>query len=375
MAGELLVAGEPIKAHDDGDSRWYTHPVTGAQYVSVTYVLGRSIGKPWLAAWASKIAAEFAVDFTPLWQAAARDARAASHGNPDDAARAAAVDMIKQHATRQRALKADLGSWWHAIAEALVLNAPLPDIPEHLAGELIDWGGEVVRIDQEWLDRVADGFLTMVSDFERAGMVILAAECVVASDDHAAAGTIDLIVRMPDGRILILDIKTGAHLGAEIKAQLAAYHRFGTLWLRDGRILRKPRTSGAAVLHLRPEYRRGYKVLPVTASDLAGGWAWWQACRAQLTASERVTGRFADVYYPPRPDGTQPPPMVEDLLSYPGCSRAVRPLTAAGWEWLADVAVLTRGDLLALPGVGPRTVDALAKVLDEHGLTFAADAA
>jgi hypothetical protein len=369
---DLLVGGDAIEAQDDGDSRWYVHPVTGAQYLSVTHVTGRCLGKPWLAPWAAKIAAEYAVDFQAHWQATARNARnvAIARGeNPDEAARDAAVDEIKRHAARQRSLKADLGRYWHDVIEALCLDAPLPGIPQDLEGRVVDWHGDTIVVDQEWLDSVSDGFLNFKADF---GSRTIAAECVVASDDHEAAGTIDLIEEFPDGRILEIDTKSGAHLGPEVQAQLGGYHAFPVLWLRNGPIVRKPRTHGAAVLHLRPSYARGYKVLELTEHELATGWQWWQQCRRQVEAGEEVAARFGHPLYPPLPDGTQPPPMVEDLTSFPGCSRAVRPLTDAGWVWLADVAVLTRADLLGIKGVGKDTVRALEQVLADYGLALAA---
>jgi hypothetical protein len=370
--GDLLTPGPSREAQDDGDSRWYVHPESGEQYLSVTFVTGRTNGKPWLAPHYAKAAAEYAVDFIDEWQRAARQARAEAivkRQNPDQAARDAAVALIKRQAARQRDLKADLGSWWHDVQEALVLDTPLPGIPEDLDGRVVDWAGETVLIDQAWLDQVFDGWLAFVQDFP--DMEILAAECTVASDEHEAAGTIDLIVRMPDGRVLVIDLKTGAHLGREILAQLGPYHRFGTVWLRDGRIVAKPATDGAAVLHLRPEYSRGYKLIEASPAELDAGWEWWRACRVQLHISEQVPARFGHVYYPPLPDGSQPPPMVEDLRSYPGCSRVVRPLVDAGFVWLADLALVTAADVLALRGVGEKTVAALTAVLVEHGLTFA----
>jgi hypothetical protein len=170
-----------------------------------------------------------------------------------------------------------------------------------------------------------------------------------------------------------MDTKTGAHLGPEVLAQLAPYERFPHLWLRNGQIVRKPKVDRCAILHLRSSYSRGYKLMVVTPEELALGWEWWLKCRDQVAAGELVPKRFGHALYPPLPDGSQPPPMVEDLTSYPGCSRAVKPLVAAGLVWMAEVAVLHRADVRAIKGVGPKTVDALAGVLAEFGLTFAGE--
>lgn len=372
VAAELLDPQPRTGAQTDGKSRWYVHPETGAEYLSVTFVTSRTNSKPWLAPWSAKLAAEYAVDFQAHWLATARDARQvaiANRENPDEAARDAAVDEIKRVAAAQRALKADVGTYVHDVIEALLLDTPIPGIPEALDGRIVEWQGEIILICQEWLDGILDGWFNFMADFDPEP---IAAECTVASDEHEAAGTIDGLYRFRDARspsgfrIRLVDVKTGLHLDADVLAQLGPYYRFPKLWLRNGMIVDKPQIDDAAVLHIRPSYSRGYKLLAVSQAELDLGWTWWQAARAQLHAGEEVPSRFGRAWYPPTADGTQPPPMVEDLTSYPGCSRAVAPLVDAGFEWLADVALLTRADVLAVKGVGPETVDALERVLAEH---------
>jgi hypothetical protein len=359
---ELIVPGEPIARVEDGDSRWYYHPTTQAKYISVTTVISMSNAKPWLVPWAAKSAAEFAVLHRQAWGKIR-----ATEGDQ------AAIRLIKQAAAKQRDLKAELGTFWHDVIERLVLDSPLPDVPEHLEGRVVDWGGEPVLIGREWLDVVADGFLQFVTDFE---VEFIAAEGTVASDAHQAAGTLDMMGRLRcfnDRPLLLGDTKSGKNLSTDAIAQLGALDAFPHMWLRDGRIVRKPNADMAGVLHLRPEYSSGYKFLPVTGAELAAGWAWWEASLANVRAAEAMPDRFGHALYPPLPDGSQPPPMVEDLRSYAGCSRAVLPLLDAEFGWLADVALLSREDVLAIKGVGEKTVDALAAVLAEFGLSFASD--
>lgn len=43
------------------------------------------------------------------------------------------------------------------------------------------------------------------------GLKVLARECFVVNDELQAAGTFDRIVQLPDGRIVVADIKTGQH--------------------------------------------------------------------------------------------------------------------------------------------------------------------
>lgn len=360
-SGSLLETGPRIEAHDDGSSRWYNHPLTGNRHLSVTWVTGCCQSKPWLAPWAAKTAASYAVDFAAHWQATMRA------GGKEG--RDLAIKEITRVAAANRDLKADIGTYEHDIFEALLLDQPIPGIPEHLDGRIVEFDGELQVIDQAWLDQIADGLLNFVTDF---GWRAIAAECTVASDEHEAAGTIDGIGRCDaiGSDVVLLDVKSGAHLGPEILAQLGPYWKFPFLWLRSGHIVRKPAVDRCAVLHLRASYSRGYKLITVTPEELDIGWAWWLKCREQLAVSEGVPKKFGRVLYPPLPDGSQPPPMVEDLRSYAGCSRAVGPLVVAGLVWLADVAVLHRADVAAIKGVGPKTVEALAEVLAECGLAF-----
>ena len=55
----------PVHAHDTDNGRYYTHPQTGEQLVSITNVLS-SIAKPALVPAAVKITAETAADLVPL---------------------------------------------------------------------------------------------------------------------------------------------------------------------------------------------------------------------------------------------------------------------------------------------------------------------
>lgn len=358
MTDTLLETGPRHEAQDD--HKHYIHPISGQPYLSVTYVIGASTSKPWLGDWAAKSAAQYAVDFAPHWQATFRDQ-----------GRDAAINEIKRISSATRDLKAEVGTYEHDIIEALFLDQPIPGIPDHLDGKVIEVDDELAVIDQAWLDSIADGFLNFVADFEFSP---IAAECTVASDEEEGAGTIDAIGRsalFPELKIGI-DAKTGAKLGREVYAQLGAYSKFPQIWLRNGTIVRTPKVDRWAVLHLRPSYSRGYKLLLVSQAELELGWAWWQQCRAQVAAAETVPTKFGRVLYPPLPDGTQPPPMVEDLTSFAGCSRAVKPLRAAGFVWLSDVALLERADILAIKGVGAKTADALERVLAEHDLRLAA---
>lgn len=368
-AVDTIIGAGRVEASSDGSSRWYAHPDTGEQYLSVTYVTGAAQNKPWLVPWSAKLAAEYAVDHVAEWHTAM-----AAAGDDQAAAREAAIKLIKTAAAGNRAIKADVGTYVHDVIEALFLGADIPLIPDHLAGKTVEFDGDLVTLGQEWLDSMVDGFLNFVADF---GYTAYAAECTVASNKHKSAGTIDGIGRLTvldgeHGALTLLDTKTGRHLGPDVIAQLGTYASddFTEIWLRNGLRARRPAIGRVAVLHVRPSYVRGYKLLVVDPGTLAAGFAWWETCRTQLDAAAQVPDRFGTALYPPLSDGSQPPPMVEDLSSFAGCSRAVKPLTGAGVVWMSELAVLDRDDVLALPGVGKKTVDALAGVLAGYGLSF-----
>ena len=104
---------------DDG-SRTYIYPPTGEQFPSVTTVLSATEGKPWLAPWSARIAAEYAIDNL----AGLHDVVAAQ-------GRDAAVDLAKKQATQIRDRKRDTGGYVHDVVEALVMWAYSPEQGYH----------------------------------------------------------------------------------------------------------------------------------------------------------------------------------------------------------------------------------------------------
>jgi hypothetical protein len=72
--------------------------------------------------------------------------------------------------------------------------------------------------------------------------------------------------------------------------------------------------------------------------------------------------------YPPLPDGSQPPMRLTDIDE--GYGLAPGALSKAGLATVADVAALTEVEVLALPGVGPKTLINTARLLADHGLAL-----
>lgn len=349
---------------DRPDGRWYVDPLDHERvYESVTSALSAAQGKPWLAPWSAKLAAQYAVEnLDRVLEVIAKDGRGA------------AVDLIKGAASRSRDRKADAGSYVHDVIEALILGSDIPLIPEHLDGQPVDYDGEQVTIGQKWLDGIIDGFLNFVSDHEPDFEM---AEATVVNPAAGYAGTLDIVAVLPrlvtDTRVMI-DTKTGATLDKRMNAQMAAYRRCTEVWLdKLGNRAPMPRVDRAAVLHLRTSYGRGYKLLDQPADDSA--YAWFLDHLAVLkgeASAPKPTGR---PLYPALPDGTQPPPLIEDVDVDGGWNRCRKPLIRAGISSLDELTVLTVAELLSVKGIGEKSITAITDVLAVHGLGLARELA
>lgn len=344
------------KREDEDGNRHYIHPVTLEEYASVTTVISATQSKPWLGPWQARLAVQWVLDNLPLL------------GEMD---RTDFEAEAKAAAERARDLKRDAGTYAHDVIEALLLWAAspkgtgsdivLPDFPEHLTGQFID----DLPI-ETFADVVLTGFLNFVSDHE---VQFEASEMPVYNSKLKVAGTLDAIA---DLRLLgiyaCLDFKTGKHL-KDVHEQLAMYRRMTECLLPMGQMAPMPSTDAGFVVHLRPEYPRGYRLMEVSAGDDAAGFNRFQ--RALLLHQERavVRAKPGRVLYPPLPDGSQPPPLLADLDGEVH-GRITGPLVRAGLVTLMDVAAFTEADLLAVKGFGPKTLAAVTDLLAQHGLTL-----
>jgi hypothetical protein len=341
-----------VGRYDRGDSRWYVHPLNSEiAYPSVTSILGAANSKSFLGPWHAKLAAEFAV--------AHHDLIGTTLG---EVGPAAAVDLIKAAARRARDLKADIGSYVHSVIEALILDTPIPSPPDHLVDVEVD--GETLD-----LDEIIDGFLAFTADHDPQWEM---AEATVVNERDGYAGTLDFIAHLPRLGLRVLgDCKTGSALDAEINAQLAGYKRARTVWLDMlGNVAPMPALDRAVVLHLRREYEHGYKLFALDPAAEDAAYGWLLSCRDVLRAQQAMPKIKGRPLYPPREDGTQPAPLVEDV-EHKGFNQFRGKLRAAGVRSLDDLAARTREQLLGLSGIGPAAVTACVEVLQVHGLTLA----
>lgn len=381
--------------YDDG-SRDYPYPPTGEMLASVTTVRDATIAKPYLVGWAAGLAAEYAYDnhaalVTLAAEKAAeyaRDNPAASAAEAAEEGRAAAVTFAKKEAERIRDIKRDAGGFVHDTAEALIYwqaspgtgaEVSLPPLPEHLEGASYD-GLPLEEVAEVMLD----GFLNWASDWNP---VFEAAEMTVYNYGLRYAGTLDLIAFLPGiaygpaGRFIpgpglrvCVDVKTGRDPGP-VAEQVAAYRRCTECKpdrLSDD-LAPMPATDIGAVLHLRPEHRGGYRFIPVDPAEDALGWNMFRRSAELLAGRKAESKKPGKVCRPPRPDGTVPPPYLDELDGE-GYGKVLSPLTKAGYEHLEQVAAATAGQLLATRGIGRKTVEGIRVMLADHGLHLAGEA-
>ncbi len=243
------MTNPPRAFEKDDKGRYYTHPVTGAELISVTNVLSVGFAKFGLPLWYANNAADYALDNLPTVVARSRTDRAGIRAE------------IIGAAERARDSAADLGSRVHALAEAHMLSRILPPMDgDHEAGLYVAQ------------------YERFLSDFGvRLDRDVVAAEMTVADPHFGYAGTLDLILDLPlgpylDGKVdpvkdgetrgrWLIDIKTSRKRAAtqtypQHAIQLAALRHARECWIRhaDGtdEVLPMPRgIGGCAVLNLR----------------------------------------------------------------------------------------------------------------------------
>jgi len=169
-------------------------------------------------------------------------------------------DEAKEHGGGSRA--ANLGTALHSLTEQYDLGQTPHAVPDQFRADI-------------------DAYRKAVEPFE-----VLAVEQFVVLDDHQIAGTPDRLWRLPDGRVVIADLKTGQNLDyswRSIAVQLAIYangqrYRDGLrspLWI-DGKVddsigivIHLPVGRGECTLY-QVDLRAG--TLALTHSMWARGW-------------------------------------------------------------------------------------------------------
>lgn len=206
----------------------------GNKMPSVTTILGAAIAKPGLIRWASKVAAEAAVDAL-LDGFADRDV-AVAEGTK-------APELYRDNA-------AGLGTKAHGLVEA------------HYAKE------EVVKEDGEDGAVIYDCYLRAVRAIDERWDVEVSEWAGVSRLGYG--GTLDLLViDRETGKRLLVDLKTGSY-HPEAIAQLAAYKN---LWEEHNPT---KLVDGAAILNV-PVKGDKYAIAGISADALKSGWSLFEA--------------------------------------------------------------------------------------------------
>jgi hypothetical protein len=289
----------PKQARDTDYGRYYTHPVTGEQLVSITNVLD-SISKPALVPAAVKITAETAANMLPQLVASVLVPQCKPKRVADECGNCTPclVKTIKRQHKVVWEHARDTGTLVHDHAEA------------HLTGRQIVLDPEVEPFMKSYLQFLADFDIDISKHIE-------AAELTVAHPPLGLAGTLDVmawlrldgyvpghaVTQLPgDKRALwIYDIKTSLTKAADVlyreqPLQLAAQRHCKEAWLPDGSVVPMPRgVVGAAILNLRAD---GYEFIPVPSGEPE-----WKAYQGLLTGTHWLHQDLTKGLRPVHPSG------------------------------------------------------------------------
>lgn len=153
----------------------------------------------------------------------------------------------------------------------------------HEMTQVLDSGRELKLVPAEWAQHL-DAYLVATSDLE-----VLDIETFVVIDELMVAGTFDRLVRLPDGRVVVADIKTGAHdanypLG--VATQIAVYahgQRYDPATGERTPLHHDIDLTTGLLIHL-PQKGEGCRVFPL---DLVRGWE-----AAQLAAQVHAVRKW-----------------------------------------------------------------------------------
>jgi ribosome-associated translation inhibitor RaiA len=185
-----------IQRIDRGRNHWYK--IDGQKADGVTTLIGDGTRKKALEAWGIRSVAEYAAEHLDLLNQMA------------PMGREAIVSALKQSPYTDRDQAANRGTEVHKLAEELIHGREV-EVPPELAGHV-------------------DSYVRYLDDWQPEPILV---EATVAHRRWNYAGTLDSVYRLPDGRVVIADVKTSrSGIFAEAALQLAAY-RFAEVYL-DG---------------------------------------------------------------------------------------------------------------------------------------------
>jgi len=298
----------PRHAESTAQGRYYTHPVTGQQLVSVTNILSVACAKPALIPWAVKVVVEKAWTVLPRMVAASRKQQDCKPTRPSKDWEACGTCWgclnreVKGEHNVVRDKASDLGTRIHNLAEAHILHKPMPEDLE--AAPYVGQYEAFLR----------DFDVDITKDIE-------ATELTVANPALGYAGTLDLLVWLrldgfipgqpvkvnPDGKrsLWLLDFKSSATRAAgsvypEYALQLAGLRGASEMWLPDDSIVPMMRgITGAACLNLR---QSTYALIPLPTGN-----AEFAAFKGGLVMTKWMHSGPVNDARPIQPDGSTKP--------------------------------------------------------------------
>jgi hypothetical protein len=205
--------------------RGHRYLLDGETADGVTRVTGDGVSKPGLVRWAARSVAGYAIDH---WDEL-NDMKASER-----------LRTLEGAAWAERDEAAGRGRDVHALVERLQAGEEV-QVPEPLTGHV-------------------DAYLAFDRDWKPNEILV---EAVVVSRAHRYMGTLDVVARLADGDLWLIDWKTGGSgVFPEVALQLAAY-RYAEVYLdRDGIEHDMPQVDRCGALWLRAD---GYDLYPVEA--------------------------------------------------------------------------------------------------------------
>lgn len=238
----------------------YGHRYTldGRSVPGVTTLLSKGLPKPALPRWAAKTAAEYVADNLEVLNSL-----------PD---RESVIATVKQSPWTQRDRAAVRGTDVHAIAEELI-HGREAEVPDMLTGYV-------------------DGYVRFLDEWQPEPILT---ERPIGNRHWWYAGTFDVILRLPNGEILLMDWKTSKGVYGEVALQLAAYRAAEFYIDADGNEQPMPAVDGLAVAHVTPTGTDVYRV-----DDADAAWKDFLHVAWVGKAEDRIKHQIADPCSAPR---------------------------------------------------------------------------
>lgn len=175
----------PFRRRNAGKGHYYTDE-DGSKLDGVTTLLGNGFPKPALINWAANATADYAIDH---WESLSSDAVSER------------AKKLRKARFADRDAAAKRGTEVHKLAEGLIRGEEV-EVPDELAGHV-------------------ESYVSFLDKWQPEAVLV---EAPVANRRWRYAGTVDAVIRVPDGRVYLMDIKTSrSGIFPETAYQLAAY--------------------------------------------------------------------------------------------------------------------------------------------------------